>query len=461
MKVRPVSAGFAAVLRLRRSTADLRIATGTDSVVQAATSHMARSEQTNTPSCTSVYQSQNQGLERSGAAGPQEAAELLCKLAQNAATGQTIVDPLSPAQTRKTDGQGSPLDAPRLPPCSPKMCMERRDESSPDDAGHMQQLQPTGGRNRDSGILYKIKRSAAEQEDYSRRDLDVTIHTFLPQALETTFDRVHPTSSADAADTEDNDSDGPPLPSRRRQKRSYARDTDRAARASPQSTPQSRSHSTEVDSTRAPRRCKRLRRRKRTQPDSPDPDTVESSVTSVTSTSSGVTSERWPVECFFQRERVGSQEMVTLELPASSLRALFSQGTAPRSGNKRRVTSVKVAARGSRQRARLSKEEGDLLAELKERREPRLSWREIQRHFPNRTSGSLRVHDRTHLNSNNAAQRTIGSGSGSRYSKVEDDLLIELKEQQNPRLTWKQIRRHFPNRTVGSLQVHYCTQMKQ
>lgn len=44
------------------------------------------------------------------------------------------------------------------------------------------------------------------------------------------------------------------------------------------------------------------------------------------------------------------------------------------------------------------------------------------------------------------------------YSTDEDLLLVELKEQKN--LTWKEIARHFPRRTSSSLQVHYSTKLK-
>ncbi|KAF2175023.1 hypothetical protein K469DRAFT_756475 [Zopfia rhizophila CBS 207.26] len=46
----------------------------------------------------------------------------------------------------------------------------------------------------------------------------------------------------------------------------------------------------------------------------------------------------------------------------------------------------------------------------------------------------------------------------SRFTAEEDALLIELKEGQN--LPWEQIRKRFPGRTVGSLQVHYSTKLK-
>lgn len=45
----------------------------------------------------------------------------------------------------------------------------------------------------------------------------------------------------------------------------------------------------------------------------------------------------------------------------------------------------------------------------------------------------------------------------SRYSREEDDLLLKLRRQSNPRLTWEQIQKHFSGRSQGSLQVRYCT----
>ena len=48
----------------------------------------------------------------------------------------------------------------------------------------------------------------------------------------------------------------------------------------------------------------------------------------------------------------------------------------------------------------------------------------------------------------------------ARFSKEEEDLLIELKERRDPKLSWREIQRHFPIRTIGSLQVRYSTQLK-
>jgi len=45
----------------------------------------------------------------------------------------------------------------------------------------------------------------------------------------------------------------------------------------------------------------------------------------------------------------------------------------------------------------------------------------------------------------------------SRFTAEEDARLIDLKKRNLP---WEQIRRRFPGRTVGSLQVRYCTKLK-
>lgn len=53
------------------------------------------------------------------------------------------------------------------------------------------------------------------------------------------------------------------------------------------------------------------------------------------------------------------------------------------------------------------------------------------------------------------------SGRRVRFSKAEQKLLVRLKEHSRPKMSWKEIRdKHFPHRTRGSLQVHYCTQLK-
>lgn len=54
--------------------------------------------------------------------------------------------------------------------------------------------------------------------------------------------------------------------------------------------------------------------------------------------------------------------------------------------------------------------------------------------------------------------------SGTRHSRDEDDLLIELKRNSSPKPSWAQITKQFaetlPERRKGSLQVHYSTCLK-
>jgi hypothetical protein len=49
-------------------------------------------------------------------------------------------------------------------------------------------------------------------------------------------------------------------------------------------------------------------------------------------------------------------------------------------------------------------------------------------------------------------------GRQSTYSAADDELLIQLKEDD--KLPWDEITEFFPGRTKGTLQVHYCTKLK-
>ena len=49
-------------------------------------------------------------------------------------------------------------------------------------------------------------------------------------------------------------------------------------------------------------------------------------------------------------------------------------------------------------------------------------------------------------------------GRHSTYSEDDDELLIQLKEKD--KLPWDEIAEYFPERTKGTLQVHYCTKLK-
>ena len=280
------------------------------------------------------------------------------------------------------------MDTTVLPPCRANTSVELGDESSLNWESHVQQPEPTGGRDTDTLGLSEIESSAIVQEDASRSTFDMPVNTSLPEAPYTTVERAHSNSRSDVADTEDNDSHGPLLISRQRQKRSHARVSYAAAQAYSPYMPRSRSHSTGVESTKVLRCRKGLHRRKGMRRDSPTPDSDDSSATPATLTSSRGTSERWPVQCFFQRRLVGSQEVITIEFPAPEPRAPSDRDAPRPSSDKTAVTAPVVRApRGSGRRARFSEVEEDLLVELKERGH---CWREIHRHFPNRTIGSSR-----------------------------------------------------------------------
>jgi hypothetical protein len=87
---------------------------------------------------------------------------------------------------------------------------------------------------------------------------------------------------------------------------------------------------------------------------------------------------------------IGSREVITIEVPAFDLCARSGQDPAlsPLNDTSQTLPSSDAAC-VVRRRARFSRAEEDLLIELKEHRGPKLSWRDIQRHFPNRTMGSL------------------------------------------------------------------------
>jgi hypothetical protein len=95
---------------------------------------------------------------------------------------------------------------------------------------------------------------------------------------------------------------------------------------------------------------------------------------------------------------IGSQEVIMVEVPAFELGATSGRISTPSSlDDASQTTPIMGATCRGRHRARFSQAEEDLLVELKERKESKLSWREIQRHFPSRTIGSLQVHYSTHL----------------------------------------------------------------
>ena len=311
-------------------------------------------------------------------------------------SAQTPVDLLPSPQVLKRDGQGLPLDTPQLLPFGPNKAAERGDKSPPDEQSGSRQIQdghPAGGHDRDT----EARAPVAEQEENLCVGIDADVknrHTGCPLS---TADRVE---SFGDVDTEHDDSDVPVLARRRwrRRKRSSARSPDSRAQILTPSTQQSRLHLAEVESGGEAHSLRRLGRGRKMPRDSISPGSDVSCATDTPSTSVAVTTERWLLRCFLQRKMIGSQETITIELPAFDLRDPSKQG-ALRACPDTAVGTIPLlaTARGNRRRARFSQAEEDLLIQLKERRDRKFSWKEIQKHFPDRTVGSLQVHYSTHL----------------------------------------------------------------
>jgi len=102
-----------------------------------------------------------------------------------------------------------------------------------------------------------------------------------------------------------------------------------------------------------------------------------------------------------------------------------------------------------------TEDEDELLMHM--RRDQCCSWEDIQKAFPGKNRNMLIARWRKQLKY--AAYRPdttaadVRSGPGVRYSRQEDDLLIELKEVR--KLPWKEITSHFPERSIYSLSYHY------
>ena len=303
-------------------------------------------------------------------------------------------NPIPPPRPLETDGPNLPLHAAGLLPVSPDVDIAPSDKSPLEEGNCVQQPQLIDDRERNSTGPTVIESPLVEQDHTPRAVCNISANTAPSEGL--TCDRVHyySANTTDATNPEGSDGDEPPLTSRRR--RTLPR-TRGSHSPSPPLTPRSSAHSIEVDSTTALRRRKRLRRRKGMRRDSRAPETDVTSASSA-ALGSGTEGERWPVQCYVERTMIGSQEVITIQVPAFGLCARSGRDSAlSPSGDTSQKTPILGIARGVRRRARFSRAEEDLLVELKERREPKPSWREIQRHFPQRTMGSLQVHYSTQL----------------------------------------------------------------
>ena len=305
--------------------------------------------------------------------------------------------PTSPPQSLEIAGPNLPLHTAGLLPDSPNIDTAPSDKSPFEEGDCVQQPQLIDDHERNSTDPTVVESSLVEQDHTSRAACDMSANTAGSDG--STSDRAHSSHSADttdAADTEGSNSDGPPLTRRRRRSQPRTRGSNSP---SPPLTPRSSAHSMEVKSTTALHRRKRLRSQKGMRRDSPIPETDDTPTGLITSMSNRGSGERWPVLCFVERNMIGSQEMIMIEVPAFDLRARSGRVStlSPSDDTSHTTPPILGSARGNRRRARFSHAEEDLLIELKERRERKLSWREIQRHFPNRTIGSLQVHYSTQL----------------------------------------------------------------
>lgn len=221
-------------------------------------------------------------------------------------------------------------------------------------------------------------------------------------------DRAHSSrsvASTNAADTEGSDGDEPPLARRRHRTRLCTRGS---VSPSPPLTLQPRALSVEVKSTTAIHRYTRLRRRHRTRPNPRTRKNDDTSTSLPMSTLSREVEEPWSIQCFLERKMIGSQEIIMIQVPALDLPVISSQVSMPPplDDTSQMILNLSAADEG-RHGARFSRAEEELLVELKERSEPKLSWRDIHRHFPQQTMGSLQVHYSTHLKERCTSQRRV------------------------------------------------------
>jgi len=311
-------------------------------------------------------------------------------------------NPTSPPRASEADEPTLPWYARGLSP-SPKIAMARSDKSPLREGNRVQQSQLIDGCERSSASPTVLESSLVRQQDALRPAFSISANTAPSEGSTSEPAPSRSAATTDAADTEGSDGDEPLLARRRRRTRLRTRGS---VSPPPPLTPQSSARSVEVKSTTAIHRRKRLRRRQGPRPDPPTPKTDDTSTSLTMSTSSRGDDERWSIQCFIERKMIGSQEMITIQVPALDLRATSGRVSilSPLDDTSQMTLNLS-AANGGRHGARFSRAEEDLLVELKELREPKLSWREIHRHFPQRTMGSLQVHYSTQLKGRRLSKR--------------------------------------------------------
>lgn len=308
-------------------------------------------------------------------------------------------DLAAPFPTLEMNKPHQPLNTAALLPGSPNTDAALSDKCPIEEGDSVQRPQLDDSRERDNVSPTGEPSGRFEQEDILG-PADVTSADTAPPKRPTcngvrSSQSADFTDAADLADIEGSDGDRPPLTRRRRWTRTHGRGSGRTPSLL---TSHSRAQSMEVDSGAASHRRKRLHQRKRMRHGSPTPGTDDTSTSSRTSMSRGARGERWPIQCVAERKMIGSQELITIEVPTFDLCAGSGRGhPLSSSADTSQVTPILDVACGIRRRTRFSRAEEELLMALKEQGEPKLSWREIQRRFPNRTTGSLQVHYSTRL----------------------------------------------------------------
>jgi hypothetical protein len=213
---------------------------------------------------------------------------------------------------------------------------------------------------------------------------------------------------------------------------------------------------------RLPHSRKRVRRTKdREHNDVEGPPTYPVDVlcqaAAATSSSSTQESEEMPIHKYFTLKTVASKVVYCLTFSQELLPRPQHQGQRQDSTpDLEKPQSVALDSRMcqaplQRQTTRRpwTREEDATLGKMKKKGH---SWAEIHAALPqaNRTKVSTRV-KKTQSAPPSRNKRTP-------FTLKEDALLVDLKE--NKRWRWKQIEQKFPQRTLNSLQVHYCTKLK-
>ena len=310
-------------------------------------------------------------------------------------------------QDFETDGPNPPSHFPGPPLASLDNDVATGDESPRANHARAQQSQLIDEPEQSSASPVALGSRPLSHDGTSGAGCDTFANTTISEgSVNGQWHPSHSAESTDVANIENSDSDGPPLTSRRRRILPRTRDSHIP---SPSPTPRSSADSIDVGSAIASRRYKRFKRRKCIRRKSSTPDADDSTASSIMSRSTGKGEGR-PIQCLVQRKMNGSQEVITIQLPvfdlctgAGPVFTLSPSGETSRTPPSRGVVRKSGT---SRRRTRFTREEEDLLVELKEKKDPRLSWREIQRHFPHRSVGSLQVHYSTHLKKRGRLRRS-------------------------------------------------------